>query len=122
MFKSIIAAGHLAGLYLAHRGLFALRWGLDVARGYQRAADQREGILNVLSTAERSTAEWRANYGQAALDALRTMGEAREEPGPLGVGARLAIMHAEFLELRIAAENLRAEAMGRAVISAAEAG
>lgn len=114
MFSSLISAGQIAGLYLADRGVLALRWGLEAVRGYQRAADMREGLVHQIRMGDRAAVpDVAERYADWALETLRAIEDNRAEPGPLGAGARLAVSPAEFVELRVAAENLRSEAIGR---------
>ena len=114
MFNSVNASLRVARAFAEERALLALRWGLDVARGYTRAADGREGILRCLDFARGAVSPTTAEkYADHALDALKCMTEARAEPGPLGVGARLAMSPFEFVRLRVMAEDLRSEALRR---------
>jgi len=112
MFSSFIASAQIARAFVLERGVLALRWGFDVSRGYDCAVAQKEGVLNHLRIG-RIAGDLADQYVDFALDALRYLGESRAAPGGFGAGARLAVSPAEFVELRVMAENLRAEALAQ---------
>lgn len=92
----------------------ALRWGIDVLRGYTRIADGREGLLSLFDFARRADDPTVAlNYADAALDVLDTLAKQRTGGGGLGAGARLALSSAEWLDLRLEAEEVRSGALTR---------
>lgn len=87
----------------------AVRWILDVPRGYIRVADGRERAAELLAhlagTNERELVEqWFAFIS----DHLRALELARDERGGLGAGARLALTQVELEGLHAAAAVARA--------------
>jgi hypothetical protein len=89
--------------------LFAARWILDVARGYQRLADGREGL------AEMHTRSPWASSVDAETDALRLFAEARMMSGGFGLGARLAITSPEMAALQVRIDMRRKAVNGTRV-------
>ena len=87
--------------------ILAARWGLDVIRGYQRVADGREGLAELLGRAP-----WPASV-DAESECLGLFAQARRAPGGLGLGARLAITPQEIEMLALAVNNRRAELNAR---------
>lgn len=78
-----------------------LRWILDVVRGYIRAADGRERALELLHGNELDE-----RYIGAFADAVDAISAARLQPGPLGVGARIAVSEDEIAKLAMIREEL----------------
>lgn len=73
-----------------------LRWCLDVVRGYTRAADGRERLMQIVREHGRSIP-----HLELCLELLDCAAIARATAGPLGVGARLAWTAAEVEATRL---------------------
>ncbi len=100
----------------------ALRWGLDVVRGYMHASNMRESVVYSIAFGARcADPVVKATYADSADTSLLLLSEERGAPGGMGAGARLAMDPAEWLELRLRADELRAEAFARPVDARAEA-
>lgn len=91
------------------RSLLAVRWALDVIRGYQRIADGREGLAEM-----HTRSPWRSSV-DAETDVLRLFGEARQVPGGMGLGARLALTSPELAALHVRVNDRRAAFNGERV-------
>lgn len=94
---------------LSPRSLLAVRWALDVIRGYQRIADGREGLADM-----HSRSPWQSSV-DAETDVLRLFAEARQAPGGMGLGARLAITSPELAALHVRIDARRAAVNGTRV-------
>jgi len=76
----------------------AARWVGDVVRGFTRAADGRDRAVELLASGDQERVG-------AAKYFLEQLAIAREEAGPLGLGARLAVTAGELAVMRLRAED-----------------
>lgn len=81
----------------------ALRWMLDVQRGFTRTADARDRAIEVLERPDPGGMVWCP--ASLAKDLCGVIEEARQDQGPLGTGARLACTVDELRQILLAAED-----------------
>lgn len=79
----------------------ALRFALDIVRGYMRAADGMERAYEMLRGNELDE-----RYIGAFGEVVKVIGAARREPGGLGIGARIAVTEHELTKMEQAHELL----------------